>query len=269
MTDDPVRATIERVLADEGRPALIIYLPVGYPDLESSEACLRAAAGAGADVLELGFPFSDPVMDGVTIQAANQTALEHGYGVDDDLAVSASVTAAVDAPALVMTYYTIAHARGLAAFADDVADAGLAGAILPDLPVHEADDWIAETKRTGLSTVFLASSVSTDERLRMIADATTGFVYATSLLGVTGVRDDVADARALVARVRRHTDAPVAVGIGVSTPQQAADVAGYADGVIVGSAVVRAAGDGDPASAADRVGDLVGALRGAVEGTRR
>lgn len=266
---DRVRRAIEQVRAEQGRPALIIYLPVGFPDLDTSGACLRAAAAAGADVLELGFPFSDPVMDGPTIQAANQAALEHGYGVDDDLAVSAQVTADVDVPALVMTYYTIPHARGLARFADDAAAAGLAGAILPDLPAHEADDWLAQARRTGLSTVFLAAPVSTDERLGLIAAASTGFVYATSLLGVTGVRDKVADAHDLVARVRSHTDLPVAVGIGVSTPDQAAEVGTYADAVIVGSAVVRAAGDGGPQQAADRVAALVAALREGVVRARR
>lgn len=266
---DRVRHAIEAVNADQGRPALIIYLPVGFPDLETSEACLVAAASAGADVLELGFPFSDPVMDGPTIQAASQVALDRGYRVDDDLAASARVTATAGVPALVMTYYTIPHARGLGAFADAAAAAGLAGAILPDLPAHEAGDWLAEARRAELSTVFLAASVSSDERLRAIAQASSGFVYATSLLGVTGVRDTVADARDLVDRIRRHTGAPVAVGIGVSTPDQAAEVAAYADAVIVGSAVVRAAGDGDPQDAPERVAELVTALREGVGRVQR
>lgn len=266
---DRVRAAIERVVGEEGRPALIIYLPAGYPDLERSEACLHAAAEAGADVLEVGFPFSDPVMDGATIQAANQAALDRGYRVDDDLALCRRLTATVDAPALVMTYYTILFARGLEQFAADAAAAGLAGAILPDLPADEAGDWLAAARRAGLSTVFLAAPVSTDERLAAITAASSGFVYATSLLGVTGVRDTVADARDLVARIRRHTDAPVAVGIGVSTSEQAAEVGAYADGVIVGSAIVRAAGAGDPAGAPQRVAELVAALRAGVDRARR
>lgn len=266
---DRVRDHLERVASEEGRPALIVFLPAGYPDLETSRACLAAAARAGADVLEVGFPFSDPIMDGPTIQAANQATLERGYRVDDDLELCSRLTGEVDVPALVMTYYTIPDARGLDRFADDAVRVGLAGAILPDLPAGEAGEWLAEARRTGLSTVFLAASVSTDQRLARIAEASSGFVYATSLLGVTGERDSVADARQLVGRIRGHTDGPVAVGIGISTPDQAAEVGSYADGVIVGSAVVRAAGDGDPGGAPQRVGEVVAALRRGVEAARR
>ena len=253
---------------DEGRAALVIYLPAGYPDMETSQACLEAAAEAGADLLEVGFPFSDPMMDGPTIQAASQQALDHGYHVADDLLMCAALTERVAIPAVTMTYVTIADAHGYERFAEELVAAGLAGAILPDLPAPEADPWLAEARAQGLATVFLASSVSTDARLDAIAEVSTGFVYATSVLGVTGVRDTVADARELVGRVRARTDTPVAVGIGVSNREQAGDVASYADGVIVGSAVVRAAGDGDPAGAPERVRRLVAELRAGVESAR-
>lgn len=255
---------------DEGRAALVVYLPAGFPDMATSRECLEAAVDAGADVLEVGIPFSDPMMDGPTIQAANQTALDAGYRVADDLAMCAALSDAVDVPVLAMTYVTIADTRGYARFADEAASAGLSGVILPDLPAGEAGPWIAEAGRCGLATVFLASSVSAEERLARLATASTGFVYATGLLGVTGVKAvDQGGARRLVERIRTHTDTPVAVGIGVTDRESAAAVAAYADGVIVGSAIVRAAGDGDPSGATDRVHALVSELRDGVEAGRR
>ena len=254
-----------RTANDEGRAALVIYLPAGFPTMDASRACLEAAVDAGADVLEVGFPFSDPIMDGPTIQMASQAALDRGYGVDDDLAMCTGLTAAVDAPVLTMTYYTIPDRRGVAAFARQCVDAGLAGAILPDLPADEAGPWRDAAAGAGLATVFLASSVSTDERLAAIGDASTGFVYATGLLGVTGVKDVAAETEHLVGRIRPHTEVPVCVGVGIKTPQHARDVAGYADGVIVGSAVVNAAADGDADTAPDRVHELVAALREGCE----
>lgn len=266
MTDGAGRITAAFDAArDDGRAALVIYLPAGYPDLETSEQCLLAAVEAGADVVEVGFPFSDPIMDGPTIQAANQVALDAGYGVADDLELCSRLTARIDVPALVMTYYTIPDARGLESFAEQAVTAGLCGAILPDLPARESEDWLAQARPRGLGTVFLASSVSTDERLHAIAGASTGFLYATGLLGVTGVKSVAQDATAgLVQRLRSMTDTPIAVGVGVKTPDDAAEVATYADGVIVGSAVVQAVGDGDPAGAPDRVRRLVTALRSGV-----
>ena len=261
--------SVERAFAvaqEEGRAALVIYLASGYPDLETSRACLQAAADAGADVLEIGIPFSDPMMDGPTIQAAVQRSLDLGYRVDDHLGSAAELTADLDVPALVMTYVTIADTRGYDRFAHDLVDAGIAGAILPDLPATEAADWLRPARGDGLATVFLASTVSSDERLDAIAAASSGFVYATGLLGVTGVKDvAVGQASGLVERVRDHADLPVAVGIGVKNREHAATVAAYADGVIVGSAVVAAAGGGDPAGAPDRVAQLVTELRRGVE----
>jgi tryptophan synthase alpha chain len=250
-----------RAANDDGRAALIIYLPAGYPDMDISRACLEAAAEAGADVLEVGFPFSDPGMDGPTIQAASQHALEAGYRIDDDLEMSALLTSNVDVACLPMTYYTIPDRRGLERWAVQSVQAGLTGAILPDLPVDEAAPWRAVAANHGLGTVFLAASVSSDERLAGIGEASTGFVYATGLMGVTGVKAVSDETEGLVSRVRAHTKVPVCVGVGVKTPAQATTVAAYADGVIVGSAIVQAVTDGDPAGAPARVAKLVAALR--------
>jgi len=260
-----VEQAIRRANAD-GRAALVIYLPAGFPDLERSRACLEAAAEAGADLLEVGFPYSDPLMDGPTIQAANQIALDRGYTPADDFAVCAELTAMVDVPALVMTYYNLAWHYGgvdrLAAFADATREAGLAGAILPDLPAEEGGPWLEQAARASLDTVFLAAPTSTDDRLDAVAAASTGFVYATSTLGVTGERASLSErAGPLVQRLRARTDKPVCVGIGVTTAGHAAEVAGFADGVIVGSAAVTAARTGGPGAVAALVTDLARGCR--------
>ncbi len=258
-----IQAAFDRARAEE-RAALIVYLTACYPDPATSRACFEAAVEAGADILEVGLPFSDPMMDGPVIQAANQHVLDAGYRVAEQLELVRSLRH-LDVPKLVMTYVTIADTRGYARFADELADAGIVGVILPDLPVAEADPWLAEARRRDLATVFLASSVSTDERLDAIAETSTGWVYATGLLGVTGVKSVAGDVtRKLVERVRARTPQPVAVGIGVRDRASAAEVAAYADGVIVGSSVVRAVGEGDAAGAPDRVATLVGELREGV-----
>ena len=255
-----------RAANDDGRAALVIYLPAGFPDLATSLASLEAAAEAGADLLEVGFPYSDPLMDGPTIQAANQVALDAGCTPDDDFGICAALTAAVDVPALVMTYYNLAwHYRGtdrLDAFAAAAATAGLAGAILPDLPAEAGGPWQAAANAHGLATVFLGAPSSADDRLTEVAEASTGFVYATSTMGVTGERSSLSDRAApLVARLRQRTDKPVCVGIGVTTAAHAHEVAGFADGVIVGSAAVTAARTGGPQAVAALVRDLAAGCR--------
>jgi tryptophan synthase alpha chain len=260
-----IAAAFARAKAED-RAALIVYLTACYPDAALSKACFEAAVEAGADILEVGIPFSDPMMDGPVIQEANQHVLNAGTTVTDQLEMIATL-AHLDVPALAMTYVTIADTRGYPRFADELADAGLAGVILPDLPVSEADEWLHEASRRGLATVFLASSVSTDERLEAIGKRSSGWVYATGLMGVTGVKSvSAALTEPLVRRVRAHTDLPVAVGIGVRDRTSAAEVAAYADGVIVGSSIVRVAGEGDPAGAPDRVAALVRELRAGVAG---
>jgi len=259
-----IQAAFDRAKAED-RAALIVYLTSCFPDREVSAACFEAAVEAGADILEVGVPFSDPMMDGPIIQAANQQVLDAGVRVADHLELIRSL-AHLAVPKLVMTYVTIADTRGYAAFADECAEAGLSGVILPDLPVPEADAWRHEADRAGLATVFLASSVSTDERLDAIGAASQGWVYAVGLLGVTGVKGVAQDVtRELVERIRPRTQVPVAVGIGVKDRASAAEVAAYADGVIVGSSVVKAAADGDPAGAPERIAALVRELRAGVE----
>jgi tryptophan synthase alpha chain len=259
---------------DEGRAALIIYLPAGYPDMDASQACMEAAVEGGADLLEVGFPYSDPLMDGPIIQAANQVALDAGCTPADDVAMCARLTAAIDVPALAMTYVNIAwHFGGTERMADFAAacrDAGLAGVILPDLPAAEGGPWRALAAAHDLQTVFLCSPTSTDDRLRAVAAASTGFIYATSTLGVTGVRSSLSDrARPLVERLRPLTDKPVCVGIGVTTAEHAREVAGFADGVIVGSAAVQVAGEGGPAAVRDLVRELAAGVRRAERATPR
>ncbi|MDQ3538304.1 MAG: tryptophan synthase subunit alpha [Actinomycetota bacterium] len=255
-----------RAANDEGRAALVAYLPAGYPDMDTSLACLRAAAEAGADVLEVGFPYSDPLMDGPTIQAATQVALDHGYTPADDFAMCEQLSAVVEVPTLLMTYYNLAwHYRGtsrLDDFAVEAAGAGLEGAILPDLPAEEGQEWSAVAADHDLATVFLAAPTSSDERLAAVAERSTGWVYATSTLGVTGERQSLSSLAApLVARLRGCTGRPVAVGIGVTSGEHAREVAGFADGVIVGSAIVRAAGDGGPDAVASLVAELAAGCR--------
>jgi tryptophan synthase alpha chain len=247
---------------EEGRAALIVYLTAGYPDPETSRRCFAAAAEAGADLIEVGLPFSDPIMDGPVIQAANQVVLDAGIRLEEQLAIARDALAGADVPVVAMTYVTVADTRGYERFADDCVAAGLDGVILPDLPVPESDGWREAARSRDLATVFLAASVSSDERLDGIAERSVGWVYAAGLLGVTGV-DAVDDAptRVLVERIRARTSTPVAVGIGVRDRVTASRVAEFADGVIVGSALLRAIADGDAATAPERVRALVADLR--------
>jgi tryptophan synthase alpha chain len=232
-----VRETIERCRA-EGRAALVGYLPAGFPDVDGSAEALRAMVAAGVDVVEIGLPYSDPVMDGPVIQRATERALTGGFRVDDLLRVVEPVAAV--APTLVMTYWNPIERRGVDAFADALESAGGAGLITPDLIPDEAAEWIAASDKRDLDRVFLVAPSSTDDRIAQTAAASRGFVYAASLMGVTGARSELSAAGAtLVERVRKTTEIPVGVGIGVSTGDQAAEVAGFADAVIVGSAFVR------------------------------
>jgi tryptophan synthase alpha chain len=224
----------------EGRAALIVYVPVGYPSVEDSIAAMVAAVEAGADVVEVGVPYSDPGMDGPVIQQAVDVAVRAGVGMRDVLRAVEAVAGAGAVP-VVMSYWNPIERYGLERFATDLAGAGGAGAITPDLIPEEAGDWIAAAQRADLDRVFLVAPSSTDARLRSTTAACRGFVYAASTMGVTGTRTTVSDAaERLVARTREAApDLPVCVGLGVSNGAQAAEVAAFADGVIVGSAYVR------------------------------
>ncbi len=224
---------------EQGRAALIGYLPVGYPDVPRSIEAMRTMVANGVDIVEVGMPYSDPLMDGPTIQRAAEAALAGGARVDDVFTAVAAVAEA-GAPAVVMTYWNLILRRGVARFAEDLAAAGGSGLITPDLIPDEAPDWIAASEAHDLDRVFLVAPSSTTERLSRVCAASRGFVYAASTMGVTGARGAVGErAPDLVARTRAVTDLPVCVGLGVSTGAQAAQVASFADGVIVGSALVR------------------------------
>lgn len=239
-----VAAAIDAARA-EGRGAFVGYLPLGYPDLETSIEAAVALAEAGADILELGPPYSDPVMDGPVIQEATHAALEAGFRLRDTFTAVRAITERVDVPVLVMTYWNPVLQYGVDRYADDLLAAGGAGLITPDITPDAAADWIAASERTGLDRVFLAAPTSTDERLQMIADSSTGFVYTVSTMGTTGERAELdAAARTLVERLRTHGVERACVGIGISTPDQVRDVVAYADGAIVGTALVRALRDG-------------------------
>lgn len=260
-TTSPVEARIRAAKADRAG-AFVGYLPVGYPDLATSIEAAITLTHHGVDVLELGLPYSDPVMDGPTIQAATTQALGNGFRLRHTFEAVREITRASDVPVLCMTYFNPVLAYGVDRFAADLAAAGGAGLITPDLVPDEAGEWLAASEAHGLDRVFLAAPTSSAARLESAAGASRGFTYVVSTMGITGARTDVdAAARTLVDRLRAVTERPLAVGLGISTGAQVADVLSYADGAIVGSRLVTALGDGMHALA-DAADDL-------AQGTRR
>ncbi|MEO5533634.1 MAG: tryptophan synthase subunit alpha [Pseudolysinimonas sp.] len=240
-----------------GRGSLIGYLPIGFPDLQTSIDAAVALAENGVDALELGLPYSDPVMDGLAIQKATETALAGGFRVRDVFTAVEAVRARVDIPVLVMTYWNPVLQFGVDRFADALRDAGGAGLITPDITPDSAVEWITTSDRTGLDRIFLAAPSSTDARLATTVAASRGFVYAVSTMGVTGARQTVDDAaRTLVARLREAGTANVCVGIGISSGTQVAEVLGYADGAIVGAALVTALAEGGVSGVAAKAAEL-------------
>jgi tryptophan synthase alpha chain len=261
-------ATSARIdeLAAEGRAALIGYLPVGYPSVEGTVEAATALVESGVDIIELGLPYTDPVMDGPVIQRAVEHALAAGTRVRD-VFTAVEAVAALGVPVLVMTYWNPVLRYGVEAFARDLAAAGGAGLITADLIPDEAGEWIAAADAHGLDKVFLVAPSSTPERLRLTAAASRGFVYAASTMGVTGVRAEVGSrAEELVAATRAAGGEHVCVGLGVSTAAQAAQVGRYADGVIVGSAFVRPLLGDEPWE--ERLGNLRAVTRDLAEGVR-
>lgn len=246
----------------EDRSALIAGTTAGFPTVEGGIASIQAMLGHGADIVEVGLPHSDPVLDGPIIQAADDIALRRGVRIGDVLRTVREAYQASGKPILVMSYWNPISKYGTERFARELAEAGGAGCILPDLPVQESAQWRESAARHGLATVFVVAPSTTGARLQEITAAGSGFVYASSLMGVTGVRDSVnAAASSLARRVRATTSLPVCVGIGISDPGQAAQVAGFADGVVVASALVKAILDApDTAAGLTAVGKLTAEL---------
>lgn len=259
MTASKTARAIEAARA-QGRAAFVGYLPAGYPDKEASIAAAIELARNGADVIEIGVPYSDPVMDGPVIQQATTEVLARGFRLPEVFEIVAAVVEATDAAVLVMTYYNLIDRMGAEEFASRLAAAGGAGAITPDLIPDEAGEWIAATDRHGLDRVFLTAPSSSPERVEKIVAASRGFVYGVSVMGVTGARDQVSDAaERVVAAAKRAGAERVCVGLGVSTRSHVEEIGRYADGVIVGTALVTALRDGGPSAVAALTAELTGA----------
>jgi len=224
----------------ENRPSLVAYLTCGDPDLRTTPEVALAAISAGAEIIELGVPFSDPVADGPVIQRASERALKNGVCLDEVLGIAAEIRNESTAGLIIFSYLNPILRMGVEKFAAQAADAGADGALVIDLPVEEAGEYRRHMRNRNLATVFLAAPTSPDERLKHIAEASTGFVYAVSRTGVTGARQELPeDAEKLVHRLRRFTKLPIAVGFGISAPEQFAAVGAFAEAAVVGSAIVR------------------------------
>jgi tryptophan synthase alpha chain len=254
----PLEAAL-RASRDAGRKLLLPYVTGGLDERWTD--VLRAVADAGADAVEIGIPFSDPAMDGPTIEAASVRALARGTTPAGILADLAGVDAGV--PLVAMTYYNLVFRAGELRFARSLADAGVAGCIVPDLPLEESASWEREASAAGLDAVLLAAPVTPDERLAEVAARSRGFVYAVSVMGITGARDRLAGTAAVLARrLKSVTDRPVVIGFGISTPEQAVEACEAADGVVVASALIRRLLDG---GGPDEAASFVGSLREALD----
>lgn len=242
-----------------GRAALIGYLPAGFPTVDESVAAAIELGNNGADIIELGVPYSDPVMDGPVIQQATGTALDNGFKLTQLFDAVRRITEATNAVVVVMTYWNPVLAYGVERFASDLAAAGGAGIITPDLVPDEASEWFEASEKHGLDRIFLAALSSSQDRLKTIAKASSGFVYAVSVMGVTGARASVSEAaRSLVDDIRAAGAKHACVGLGVSTRAHVEEIGAYADGVIVGTALVKALQQGGP----EAVGALTRELAG-------
>ena len=222
-----------------GRKGFIPYITAGDPDLATTEQLLFTLAQSGATLIELGVPFSDPMADGPVIQRASERALQHGFGLQDVLDTAARARKRTDVPIILFSYYNPLLQFGLKRLAQAAADAGIDGVLVTDLTPEEAGEFEAELRAHGLDMIFLVAPTSTDERLQLVAEHASGFIYAVSRAGVTGTRSSVsAEAEKLVNRMRRFSTLPIAVGFGISNAEQVIDVQRYADAVVVGSAIV-------------------------------
>jgi tryptophan synthase alpha chain len=231
-------SVMEKVRA-ENRAALIAYIPAGFPSQSGCAKAIQALAASGVDAIEIGFPYSDPVMDGPVIQEAADISLKAGTNAADVFAALKEASS-TGVAAVVMTYWNPIEKYGVEKFAQAIADNGGSGVITPDLTIEESDGWLAATTKAQINPIYVVAPSTKDARLAEVTSKTGGFVYAASLMGVTGTRNSVSTGAAdLVARVRTVTDLPISVGLGVSTREQAKSLAAYADGVIVGSAFIK------------------------------
>jgi tryptophan synthase alpha chain len=252
---------IANVFGKTQRKALIPYVTVGYPSVEATLEVVPLLAKKGADIVELGIPFSDPLADGVTIQRSSYNALQQGITTRICLETAKKLREKVDIPLVFMTYYNPVFHYGLEEFCKACLASGIDGLIIPDLPPQEGADLEAVTKKQDLDLIYLLAPTSPEERIKLVGQRSRGFIYLVSVTGVTGARDRLpADLEAFVARVRKATSQPLCVGFGISTPQQAKQVAAIADGVIVGSRIIQLMEDGDMGKVAEFIKGLREAL---------
>ena len=254
------------VAKSENRAALIGFITAGFPEINKSTEVAKAMVAGGVDIIEVGFPYSDPVMDGPVIQRAGEQALANGTKTKNVIELVSEISK-LGVPTLVMTYWNPVEKHGVAKFAQELKNAGGVGLITPDLTIEEADQWSKAASELDLAKVYVLAPSSSEVRLEAVSKECSGFIYAASLMGVTGTRDSVSgDASALVSRIRKFSNLPVAVGLGVSNAEQANAVAKYADGVIVGSAFIRAIAEAsDFEDGLNKVRNLAASLRKGVE----
>lgn len=254
---------IASVFAKPGRKALIPYVTVGYPSIEATRQVVPLLAESGGDIIELGIPFSDPLADGTTIQKASFRALQNGVTLGLCLEMARQLSGMVNTPLVFMTYYNPVLDYGLEEFCAECAASGVSGLIIPDLPPEEGGELEALTKENGLDLVYLLAPNSTDDRIRLVASRSSGFIYLVSITGVTGARDKLPeDVTGFVQRVRTVAAQPLCVGFGISSAEQAAGMARVADGVIVGSRIVQLMEEGD---SLESVGAFARSLRSAID----
>ena len=251
----------------EGRSLLMPYTPAGFPDLPISEDVILNLVAGGADIIEIGVPFSDPLADGATVQRASQVALGHGVRLVDclDLVDRLRHQHGVTIPLLLMGYYNPILQYGVEKFAEDAARVGVDGVIVPDLPVEESDELWTALRAHGRDLIFMLAPTSTDERIRQTAELASGFIYCVALTGVTGSRSEMPELRPYLSRIRERTDVPLAIGFGISTPEHVRQVGAIADGAAVGSALINALEAVPPAEAPAAARAFIESLRTGIE----
>lgn len=264
MTEQIRSLTAEKIeqAREEGRTAFIGYLPAGYPSIEESIEAAVQLGNNGADIIEIGLPYSDPVMDGEVIQHATSQALDNGFRVADVFHIVKEVTSRTDAAVVIMTYWNLVEQMGVEEFSRRFAEAGGAGLVTPDLVPEEATEWFEASDKYGLDRIFLTAPSSPDKRVKLTVESSRGFVYAVSVMGITGARNEVSDVAERVVQRAHQAGAPrVCVGLGISEPEHVTEIGTYADGAIVGTALVAALRDGGP----EAVGEITRRL---VSGTK-